>query len=49
MEKDKRLMEISKWEILSEGKMGFVLMGGAMISKLSSVQSFSHVRLFATP
>ena len=33
MEKDKRLMEASWWERLTEGKLGLVLMGGAMLSK----------------
>ena len=33
MEKDKRLMEASWWERLFEGKLGLVLMGGAMLSK----------------
>ena len=32
MEKDKRLMEASCWERL-RGKLGLVLMGGAMLSK----------------
>ena len=33
MQKDKRLMEASWWERLTEGKLGLVLMGGAMLSK----------------
>ena len=33
MEKDKRLMEASWWERLTEGKLGLVLMGRAMLSK----------------
>ena len=33
MEKDKRLMEASWWERLTEGKLGPVLMGGTMLSK----------------
>ena len=33
MDKDKRLMEASWWERLTEGKTGLVLMGGAMLSK----------------
>ena len=33
MDKDKRLMEASLWERLTEGKTGLVLMGGAMLSK----------------
>ena len=33
MDKDKRLMEASWWEKLTEGKLGLVLMGGAMLSK----------------
>ena len=33
MEKDKRLKEASEWERLTEGKLGLVLMGGAMLSK----------------
>ena len=33
MVKDKRLMEASWWERLTEGKLGLVLMGGAMLSK----------------
>ena len=32
-EKDKRLMEASWWERLTEGKLGLVLIGGAMLSK----------------
>ena len=32
-EKDKRLMEASWWETLTEGKLGLFLMGGAMFSK----------------
>ena len=33
MEKDKRLMEASWWERLTEGKLGLVLMGGAILYK----------------
>ena len=33
MDKDKRVMEASWWERLTEGKLGLVLMGGAMLSK----------------
>ena len=33
MEKDKRLMEVSRWERLTVGKTGLVLIGGAMLSK----------------
>ena len=33
MEKDKRLMEASWWERLRRGKLGLVMMGGAMLSK----------------
>ena len=32
MEKDKRLMEASCWEILTGGKLGLVLMDEAMLS-----------------
>ena len=28
-----RLVEVSRWERLTEGKLGLVLMGGAMLSK----------------
>ena len=38
MEKDKRLMEASWWERL-RGKLGIILMGGAMLSK-SLIQLF---------
>ena len=31
--KNKRLMEASQWERLTRGKLGLVLMGGAMLSK----------------
>ena len=37
MEKDERLMEASWWEKLTEGKLGLVLLGGAMLCK-SSIQ-----------
>ena len=33
MEKDKRLMEASWWERLTKGRLGLVLMGGAILSK----------------
>ena len=33
MEKDKQIMEASRWERLTEGESGLVLMGGAMLSK----------------
>ena len=33
MDNDKRLMEASWWERLTQGKPGLVLMGGAMLSK----------------
>ena len=33
MEKDKRIMEASWWERLTEGKLGLALIGGAMLSK----------------
>ena len=33
MEKDKRLMEASRWERLNGGRLGLVLMGGAKLSK----------------
>ena len=33
MDKNKRLMEASWWERVTEGKTGLVLMGGAMLSK----------------
>ena len=33
MEKDERLMEAFWWDRLTEGKLGVVLMGGAMLSK----------------
>ena len=33
MGKDKRLMVASYWERLTRGKLGLVLMGGAMLSK----------------
>ena len=33
MDKDKRLMEASWWERLTEGETGFCLMDGAMLSK----------------
>ena len=33
MEKDKRLMEASWWERLTEGELGLVLVGGAVLSK----------------
>ena len=33
MEKDKRLTEASRWERLTEGEMGLVLKGRAMLSK----------------
>ena len=33
MEKDKRLMEASLWEGLTEGETGSCSMGGAMLSK----------------
>ena len=33
MEKDKRLMEASSWERLTERKLRLVLMGEAMLSK----------------
>ena len=45
MEKDKRLVEASWRERLTEGETGFGLMGGAM---LSSVQWFSHIWFFET-
>ena len=32
MEKDKRLMEASCWEILTGGKLGLILMDEAMLS-----------------
>ena len=32
-EKDKRIMEASWWEKLTEGKLGLILIGGAMCSK----------------
>ena len=33
MDKDKRLLEASRWERLTVGNLGLVLMGGAMLSK----------------
>ena len=33
MDNDKRLMEASCWDRLTEGKLGLVLMGGAIVSK----------------
>ena len=33
MDNDKRLMEASWWDRLTEGKLGLVLMGGAIVSK----------------
>ena len=33
MDKDKKLMEDSWWDRLTEGELGLVLMGGAMLSK----------------
>ena len=39
MDKDKRLIEASWWERLTEGETGFFLMGGAMLSK--SLTQFS--------
>ena len=44
MEKDKRLMEASWWERLTES-----CSDGQGHSQFSSVQSLSHVRLFETP
>ena len=37
MEKDERFMEASWWKELTEGKLGLVLLGGAMLCK-SSIQ-----------
>ena len=39
MDKDKRFMEASWWERLTEGKLSLVLMGGTMLSK-SLIQLF---------
>ena len=33
MDKDKKSMEVSWWERLTEGKLGLILMGGAILSK----------------
>ena len=33
MDRDKRLMEASWWERLTEGELGLILMGGTMLSK----------------
>ena len=46
MEKDKRLIEASWWERLTEGKLSLVLMGKAMLSKSLiqfSVDGWSYV------
>ena len=32
MDKDKKLMQVSCWERLTEGELGLALMGGAMLS-----------------
>ena len=34
MEKGKRLMKVSRWERLTEGNVGLILMGGAMLSSI---------------
>ena len=48
MEKDKRLMEASWWERLTEGETGSCSDGWGH-AQFSSVQSLSCVRLFARP
>ena len=48
MEKDKKLMEASWWERLTEGQTGSCSDGQGH-TQFSSVQSLSRVQLFATP
>ena len=42
MEKDKRFMEASGWKRLTEGKLGLVLMGGAMLISVQFSCSATH-------
>ena len=46
MEKDNRLMEASQWERLTGGKLGLLLLGGAMLNKSLIQFSFEGQTVF---
>ena len=46
MEKDNRLMEASRWERLTGGKLGLLLMGGVMLNKSLIQFSFEGQTVF---